>query len=200
MLGSDKGISDAFLVRRIHPTELALIHAMTNGFPEQVKRRWVLSMIKRYLTWTFYAYRSKQITKQKVARAEYFANFEHECNKDIICRPSFTELLYGYLAEEKVLPIHLSRINSKKYPPILCEEYQKWQEKLPVKKNSDILRLLEEPMKPDKTKKKEKEKEEEEITHQIQPPYPRKLPPQRQSLTPQRQSLPPQKQYIPLRK
>ena len=105
----DNRFSLAHLVRMVPPTEMALILAMTDVFPEKVKRKMVDMMIRRYLTRVRNAMKSKVFSRIKVLKMMSLSIFM-TCDADHYC-PLLDDLKFRWLRRNHVEPIHLVHAN-----------------------------------------------------------------------------------------
>ena len=117
----DKRPSLAHLVRMVPPTEMALILAMTNGFPEKVKRKMVDMMIHRYLACVRNAMKSKVFSKIKELKMMSLSIFM-TCDADHNS-PLLDKLKFRWLAHNHVEPIQLEHANLPFCSLHFCRKY-----------------------------------------------------------------------------
>lgn len=132
----DKQISLAHLVRMVSPTEMALILAMTEGFPERIKRKMVDMMIRRYLTLVCNAMKSKVFSKIKVLKIMSLSIFM-TYDTDHCC-PLLDDLTFRWLYHNYVKPKHLEHVNLPSFPFLFRIKYMAWYNK----KEYELVSLL----------------------------------------------------------
>ena len=118
----DKRPSLAHLVRMVPPTEMALILAMTDVFPEKVKRKMVDMMIRHYLTRVRNAMKSKVFSRIKVLKMMSLSIFM-TCEADHYCL-LLDDLKFRWLRRNHVEPIHLVYANLQSCPIHFLNKYE----------------------------------------------------------------------------
>ena len=98
----------------VPPTEMALILAMTDGFPEKVKRKMVDMMIRRYLACVRNAMKSKVFSSIKLLKIRSLSIFM-TCDADHYC-PLLYDLKFRWLFHNHVKPIQLEHMNLPSFP------------------------------------------------------------------------------------
>ena len=132
----DKRSSLAHLVRMVPPTEMALILAMTEIFPEKVKRKIVDMMIRRYLARVRNAMKSKvfsKIKELKMMSLSIFMTYDADHHS-----PLLDDLTFRWLYHNYVKPKHLEHVNLLSCPLLFRKKYMAWYNK----KEDELVNLL----------------------------------------------------------
>ena len=118
----DNRFSLAHLVRMVPPTEMALILAMTDGFPEKVKRKMVDMMIRHYLARVRNAMKSKVFSRIKVLKImslSIFMTYDTDNSS-----PLLDDLKFRWLFHNHVKPIQLEHMNLPSFPFLFRIKYK----------------------------------------------------------------------------
>ena len=118
----DNRFSLAHLVRMVPPTEMALIFAMTDGFPEKVKRKMVDMMIRHYLARVRNAMKSKVFSRIKVLKImslSIFMTYDEDHRS-----PLLDDLKFCWLFHNHVKPIQLEHMNLPSFPFLFRIKYK----------------------------------------------------------------------------
>ena len=130
----------------VPPTEMALIFAMTEGFPEKVKRKMVDMMIRRYLARVSNAMKSKVFSSIKVLKIMSLSIFM-TYNTDN-SSPLLDDLTFKWLDRNYVDPIRLVHANLPSCPHLFRIKYMMWKQQIKRRNDTFFLGKYEESYSP----------------------------------------------------